>query len=961
MKLNKKHLKHIFILLLFIIAFPSISYSEICKSAYHSSSSDCGSICQNVLMIGSMVQYKTHYETELKGNTGSLSFFSVKSQKRCVCIYEPTGILSDDLGSSYSVCEYTVTEVGDVKPVTFAQIDFPNKPVNNLIKMATLQPTNFGSSSGQGNTPTGTGAGGKLGFASSIIASVYYKGLHYFSSYYALILLTILFAGTLFLFGFGNFFTILKAPQQIWSLLTGTDFKSKSAQVILAIVFFGLPVDIDIVYSSSLSSNNNSSNNNATQQSQQYSSLSNLIFSNNVLTHCRNRLEEMVRAEVKWHECIAREQQHQVRNQNQNNQNQQQNQNNPGLGQDEDFGDIQFQNQYSNIQLQDSSVKLCENEEQTYYRKYNELIECSRMHSNNDATNDASLFGGQNNNGTSGIDSLVQRRDIRDKLQVPFATVIVAGFVNFGVGVAEKIATWANASVKNYFYYKLVYNNEMSLTSLQNMSTSSRQLNNVPFTFELKIPNNVKCGNIQGSFKDCSEIEKAIQDINSEYEKGYCLFILKDALARCQSQYNLVTQFNKAIQNSELEITQQLHQRYSEAMNSIESNFSFLSPALIPMVIITYPFQQLGGKQPQQVVSAEKVTETHNSQLFSAYASYSPILLAQSAYNWGANVYNKAKTTIRHFYNLATMSGNESNIMDDEVSKIIGTSIARDKRMAYWLGYASIITAIPPGAQIKSFLQNIFTKLFEAVGSMLSVLYSVLSLFVSGLGFVLGFIKGGFLFSIVLSTLIGLLSIVTGKLISNLASIVPIVVDMVITYIAVNITVMILIMLPFFAIVIAGVVRFIHYIYEIMKTMIALPFYALPVATRRAEGAFIFFGDLVKLSILPVLIASGVVFALFFALVVEYFLFDLPFSLVLSQIIPDSYASLFLFGIIIAALQVMTTFVTTYYLYKITMNFPEYIINAISRLVGLSQSTYYYEAFAERAFSHAKMTMLARV
>lgn len=935
------------IILLFTLLIPTISFSEICRSSYQANTDNCESICQNVLIPNSKVQYENHYETTLS-SVGSGNFLSVETQKRCVCLYRPDTDQSEEVGSNLSICEYTVTKLRGLNSVSFSNFDIPNKPINNLIKFATLQPADFGSSGGGG-------IGSKLGFASSVIANVYYRGLHYFSSYYALILLTILFAGTLFLFGFGNFFTILKSPQQIWSLLTGTDFKSKSAQVILAIIFFGLPVNIETVYSTSVS--NNQQNNQTSQNN--YTNLSRFLLSHNVTEQCGTQLQNLIEAEVNWKDCLRIKQR--TSNQSSNLTQQQSNNNNiqsSNLTQqqfnnnntnnitnpdDEDLGNVQMPDDYINVQL--GAQNNCTRQENDYYQKYNDFVTCSQNAlggSNNDTDRDLLSSG---NNATN---TLIQRRSIRDGLQVPFATVIVAGFVNFGVGVAEKIANWASEGVKSYFYYKLVYNNAASKKSLQQLNNEIQSRGRA-FKFTITLPK--YCGFGSGTtVQSCAEIQDIFKDGTKNFERGYCSIIIEDAKKRCENLYAIHANISKAVEKAQLDIKDQINQRYSQAMNQIQSNFSFLAPALIPMTIITYPFQQLEGKQPNILVTADKVSEQNSDPLL--YASWTT-----RAYDFIkikiTSAWNKTTGTIKQLYNLATLAGNEANMMEDEIGKIIGNTISRDKQIAYWLGYASIITAIPPGSQVKSFLNNFFEKVFKVAGATISLIFSLLGLIITGGIFLFASSKAAAVFAVI--------SMVLGSALEKTAPIIALAVEWALTYIAVNITVMLLLILPFFAITIAGVVRFIHYIYEIIKTMIALPFYALPVATRRAEGAFIFFGDLVKLSVIPILIAAGVAFAIFFAIIFEFFIFDMPFHLVLSQVLPDSYASLFMFGVIVACLQIVTTFVTTYYLFKITMGFPEYIMNAIARLIGLSHGSREYEHFAQQTLEKTKIAMIARM
>jgi len=206
--------------------------------------------------------------------------------------------------------------------------------------------------------------------------------------------------------------------------------------------------------------------------------------------------------------------------------------------------------------------------------------------------------------------------------------------------------------------------------------------------------------------------------------------------------------------------------------------------------------------------------------------------------------------------------------------------------------------------------------------------------------------------------LITLASALLGLTIQAAAPLVSLILDYLVTILAANIANIILTVFPFLLIVGAGVIRFVHYLYEIAKTVVSLPFYALPVGMRRSEGVFLFFGDLVKLSIIPILIAASVVFAIFFAIIAEYFVFDIPLIIITSFANIGTYPALFLMGVIVAILQVLTTLVISYYLFKITMNFPDYMIAAIGRLLQF-QTTREYTAVGERAVGLLERKALA--
>lgn len=870
---------------------------NICKNAMDLYGDGCEEVCNKGLKNNSKYQYKSHYETNL--SQGSF-IFPISAQKRCICIY--TNPKSEvELGDEYMTCEFAVTVINKPLPVRFEKFSIPNKPVENLVKIATLQPTSFGDQ----------GSGSKIGFASSIIANVYYKGIHYFSSYYALILLTILFAGTLFLFGFSNFFTILKSPQQIWSLLTGTDFKSKSAQVILAIVFFGLPVNIEMVYD--------------TNSPELKSQASKLIYSKNIIEHCHEKLGKLAEAEKIHNECLKKYDDNYTSS-------------NTGSG-------IFVYTEDDETKDQPPSNN-CENEERNYKLAYDEFEKCRQQYQPTDQ--ELNVFDDNNNN------NITQKRHIKEGLQVPFASVIVAGFVNFGMKTAEKVSQWSSEAVQSYLFYKLVNNNEMNMSSLKRLDNKIKNSPDTLFQYTITLP--PACvGNEDKDVKTCDDINQIIINSDTKFQYPFCISALEDAKRRCEANTSIVNTIKDTLPKIQQQQITELKSRFEQSTTTIQDNFSFMSPALMPMVMVTYPFSQLVNKKDPPVM-VEKVSESEKSNIVDKI---------ETAYNFVSKGFAKAKYMSKTAYNFFAGNNNEAveqTEMIDAANKTISTTISRDKEIAYFMGYSTVIANVPPGSIIKKHLIDFFSKLLKAGGAALKValpvlvgIASVVMTFASGLG------AGAVVFIGILAGMIGGLLSIIGITIEKLMPLIEVALELVINYIAVNITIMILIMLPFFAIVIAGTIRFIHYIYEIIKTMITLPFYALPVATRRTEGVFMFFGDLVKLSVIPVLIAASISFAIFFALVFEFFMFDLPFHLILSQVMPNNYASLFLFGLMTASLQLVSCLVSTYYLFKITMNFPEYIISAVGRIIGMATPGQSYQEFAKEAFDKAKTAMLARV
>lgn len=821
----------------------------------------------------------------------------IGKQIKCVCFYEP--IDNDEIVLDHAQCSYVITKTKPVS-INFGRMTDEGPIVKNLIKVVTFQKLQS--------------VGEKTGFASAVISNVYYRGLHYFTSYYALILLTILFAGTLFLFSFGNFYQVLKSPQSLWSLLTGTDFKAKASQVMVAIVFFGLPINIENLPSDTQQGQSQNTTNNVFLSEDipfNYDPQDLLyIYTQNGVQTCKNELESLASAKVEYQKCLA------------NNPPQQQPPPPPP-------GSQQAQQDEEDYE----PPQPCDQERKNYETAWNTYIEC--MKDNPEQFEEFFSLNSNNNNNNS--NSLFKKRKVSEGLQVPFATSIVTGFVNFGVNSAEKVSKWSSEAVKQYLYYKLVKNNQALTKSLQGINAKLSSQINVDSIVNVNLQN--ACGITTNS---CDELLNKDWESTIEYKNPFCVNILNTAKNLCDVNEKLKSSLNK-LQTVNLDNVQK---KYSGAIEDIESRFSFLSPAIIPVVMVTYPFSAI--KEPSQpLLTISKVDGTFEEMKSDYLEKKKPV-----------GFFGKAKAVfalIKGVWNENSFTnptpGTEADIMIEQYNNIVGNAISKDKEFAYWLGYSSVMSNVPPASFVKRHLSEIFTKLVQSGGTILQTVGLVLSTIAGTVTLLTGIGAIG--------TVVTSLLLIGTTLLKLAIPIINLIIDVVITNIAVNISAIVFMMLPFLAITIAGVVRFIHYIYEICKTMIALPFYALPVATRRTEGVFVFVGDIVKLSIVPMLIASGVAFAIFFALIFEYFIFDIPFALVVNAVNPSKYTSLIIFGVVTAMLHVVTSLVSTYYLFRVTMGFPEYIISAIGRLLQIS-STGEYKDVAQQTFSYMKTHLLAK-
>lgn len=924
-------IKNFLFLITFLLLNVLKGYSgDICKAQIENVQyGSCQNLCQQVLTDNAKDSFIYVGSIENKGE----GILPNVRQLQCTCFFE-----KDDPDNEFSLgfrsCTYVVTKYTPDKSGIGQLLD-EGPIVRNLINVMTLQGVQTG--------------GPKTGFASSIIANVYYRGLHYFSSYYALILLTIMVSGTLFLFGFGNFFDILKSPGRIWSLLTGSDFKAKASQVILAVVFFGLPVNIEML-NIKKSEIQHSQGNVLKSQKTNLTSLNatQLLIGN---SNCDDYITEHEKLESFYEKCIIHlsYESSNSTSQNQNNVDSEdvvsseEAENLKGEGkvdegllnhylskyEDEGVCPVIKKEDYLDVKktAEDKRQKI----EEDYYK-------CVSQNVSEDNMWNGTEFGITNGTGNGTF----QPRAIKEGLQVPFAVTFVAGFVNFGVGIAEKIAEWSSSGVEKYIQFKLTKQNLSLAKDLDGVRAYLQQK-----AKESKPNLTIDASKCDLSGKSCSDI-LAENIENLKFPSDFCLQLFLSAKKRCEAIETINSKL-KAFQTAQNQQAQNLQQIFSGATADIKGKFSFLSPAVIPVVMIAYPFLILDNTFKKSPIIITKIKEGGGGTDFTDAF----IKDAGSSESWWSNLWARLKVlkSAVGFTWSALKTGkmggsSEEDILIEQFNQLFGV-ISTDNKFAYLLGYASILSNIPPGSYIKRSLSDFIQKILQAASSA-AVLLGIFSLLI---GLVIPY-------GSTTATLVSIASAILGLAIQAAAPLVSLILDYLITILAANIANIILTVFPFLLVVGAGVIRFIHYLYEIAKTVVSLPFYALPVGMRRSEGVFLFFGDLVKLSIIPILIAASVAFALFFATIAEYFIFDIPLIVITSFANIGTYPALFLMGVIVAILQVLTTLVISYYLFKITMNFPDYMIAAIGRLLQF-QTTREYTAVGERAVGLLERKALA--
>lgn len=928
-----QHKKLIFLLFLYIFVFgvaKVYGIGDICKSQIEKIQyTNCKDFCPQVLTDKAKQNYVYAGSIESQAN----GILPKVNQLQCTCYFEkddPDNIFS----SGFRTCTYVITKYSSDK-AGIGQLLDEGPIVRNLINVMTLQGVQVG--------------GPKTGFASSILANVYYRGLHYFSSYYALILLTIMFAGTLFLFGFGNFFDVLKAPGRLWSLLTGTDFKAKASQVVVAIVFFGLPVNIEML---NIQNNEISYHRGNVIKSRKEQLLSlnatQLLIGNST---CFNYVIEYETLNDFYTKCIIKAS---ITDNTTNTTTNQQNKIEEDVIKFEISEDLRGEGQFNERLLNQylekyESNKLCPVILKTDYldvkttaeKKMQELEEeyykCTSQNITDEGfSNETEIF----EFGIGTTNETIRPRSIREGLQVPFAITFVAGFVNFGVGKAEKIADWAASGVEKYIQYKLVKQNISLAKDLDGVRAYLQQ------KAQSVSPNlQIDASDCDLTGKDCKTILSENID-NLQFASGFCLHLFSVAKQRCEALETINSRL-QTFQSIQKQQAQQIQQLFSGTTADIKGKFSFLSPAIIPITMIAYPFLILDNALKRSPIIITKVGEGQGADFTNAFIKDSPEGTFSGLWS-KVKVAGSAAKTVWNMLRQSKLGGDSSeDILIEQFNQLFGT-ITADNKFAYALGYASIMSNIPPGSYIKRAFGEFIQKILQVVSSA-ALLVGLISLII---GLVTPFGTG-------VASAVAVLSTIVSFTIKTAAPLISLILDYLIMMLAANIANIILTIFPFLLIVGAGVIRFIHYLYEIAKTVISLPFYALPVGMRRSEGVFLFFGDLVKLSIIPILIAASVVFTIFFVIIVEYFVFDLPLIIITSFANVGTYQALFLMGIMVAILQILTTLIVSYYAFKITMNFPDYMINAIGRLLQF-QTSREHVAIGERAVGLLERKALAR-
>ena len=230
-----------------------------------------------------------------------------------------------------------------------------------------------------------------------------------------------------------------------------------------------------------------------------------------------------------------------------------------------------------------------------------------------------------------------------------------------------------------------------------------------------------------------------------------------------------------------------------------------------------------------------------------------------------------------------------------------------DTSLNFLIGFTTVIVSVPPGSWIFHTLHRISGPIAKIFSSAAVFLFSKLF--------------GQFYINIVNITTSFLAKTMTTTTVAIFSACV---------------TLTIFQILPFIAVSIASVLRFLFYLYEILRTVFCLPFYAVIVATRNAGSALTFFRNLIRLMIIPSLIAVSAVFA-FFGIELVYFLLQkVPLSILFSSVVPSSLAGGFMAGIITGIITIFASFVAIAVGWNIAHGFTDKIIEEVSSIVGHS-------------------------
>ncbi|GEM_PF-6857768 len=860
------------------------------------------------------------------GEVRAVKGLGYKNVSYCVCYLE--GLTSAGNVAWTDTCYYTISRLNPIEMV-LTGVFAKGNIVDNFVKAVLFLPVKVEGDS-------------KLNAAFQMVQNLYLGALQEVSNKIALILLTMIFVFSLGKFGVTNLSQILRGDkQESWGVITSADLKNKALQVALALTFFMFPLPVSTVLNIDRS------------QFEAYRNEMVMPDTNStamILQQCGAEWDRYIEAQEDFSRCL-REYQKGIQQIGEGEVYSETGKgvvSEPGTGvsggggneitnwndlfnelinvvsgfSEGDVGSMmneiiglfdevggtgsQYVSEATREQFASvvNGIAYCRSEWDAKKRAEEDLKACFLANGGSEEDWDSFLYGNIKNEKIP--ISLVPEEKRTKTFGIPLAIALVKGFVDYGVKLANKLSKKANVGLVNYMSVRMSEEAGILKTGVEALKTQTETDLN-PQVVVSEGACSVSCDQIT--------TEAGIQEVSQKHpECREFLERLRWACSRYKDQMEKIKDMN----NIELKSRSAIREMLTEQVDSLERNFGWLSTGLIPFVGTMSPvLGWIQGKKDKGSI-ASLVKEDYIS--------------IYGLDDWDIGYYVSSGGG-----GSGSNGGEEGNSIEKwgfgEAKKVVAS--ITDSPNAFLFGMLVGYAIIPPGSTIFASLRRITEEAGKGLLMAVSSIVGVLS--TSWLGMLIGGGAGAVISAVTIKPIsFGVALLLTGILV-----------------------VMTVKMLPYLAIALAVVLRFLGYLFEIIKVVIVEPFFGVVTATTQRPGvAFKFFGEIVRLLGIPSLMVAGPIFAFFAMEVVEFFLYRVPLNLIYGAVGLNSIHKAFLMGMLTAGLYVFIKVISAGVGFSIMFSFPERVMELIEAVLDVRTSKSVVEVFRSPASRLMRGTMM---
>ncbi|MEM3291091.1 MAG: hypothetical protein QW046_06195, partial [Candidatus Micrarchaeaceae archaeon] len=505
-------------------------------------------------------------------------------------------------------------------------------------------------------------------------------------------------------------------------------------------------------------------------------------------------------------------------------------------------------------------------------------------------------------------------KETPEDVHLPLAVAIVDGFINTGLSYAKTVSNYTSNVIENYIIQTMLSKGTGMLTpnrsaEIQKLNAMRQELQDKEFISV----NNADCS-VFDHITNCTQFRSlSSYTIAKAKEKQGGCGILYDAIASyCNtlSPGDLVSRIGTLDEDIDKAKSKQetILPEMNESLGNIMHSMTWLSPAILPLTAIYLQVAKFSN------------FDYHPPRTDITYQDGGGITVASKVANYG--IFHWVVTGVVHGYHEIKRGIEKRGVGGETVhliKEVITPPGAKDvsgiadatgtvgwqlltgghaDSRAYYFGRIIGLTSIPPGSIVKSTLSDslpsgeipVLRKIpgISAIADGITAFYSVAK-------------------------------------------------NVVVTLFAYVLTTLFIKAIPILAVSIPVIFRFLAYLKDLMKFMLTLPFFAVGAATRDAGSALEAFRELVKLTLMPMVIAFAPLVGFTAVELTKYFAYELPTAMMFDAIktmTTNSFIMMFTAGYFTSILYAVTTFLSAVVGWEISLAFIDGIFEMAQRLSG---------------------------